>query len=163
MSTPTPPPPPAETPMMSAPPPPAGPSRDEILSKVKGPAIAMMIAAGLSFILVVFNLLARVFGLAQPDMSQFKGMEGMEWVQNMQRFSAGPLSMFIGIVALAAVFLIFFGGLKMMNLQNYGLAMTGAILALIPCFTSCCCIVSIPIGIWALIVLLNQDVKQAFA
>jgi hypothetical protein len=39
---------------------------------------------------------------------------------------------------------------------------TGSILSIIPCTNSCCCI-GTPLGIWALVVLLNSDVKLAFS
>jgi hypothetical protein len=37
-----------------------------------------------------------------------------------------------------------------------------SILAMIPCFTSCCCLVGLPIGIYALVVLNKPEVKSAF-
>jgi hypothetical protein len=40
------------------------------------------------------------------------------------------------------------------------MAMTAAILAIVPC--SCCCILNMPFGIWSLVVLLNEQVKAAF-
>lgn len=52
------------------------------------------------------------------------------------------------------------GGVKMRSLSGYGLSMTGAIAAIIP-ISGCCCL-TMPIGIWALVVLLNADVKRAF-
>jgi hypothetical protein len=63
----------------------------------------------------------------------------------------------IGIVVNAV---IIFGAMKMKSLEGYTLAMTAAILAIVPC--SCCCILNMPFGIWSLVVLLNQDVKAAF-
>ena len=58
--------------------------------------------------------------------------------------------------------LIFIGAVKMRNLQGYGLAMTASIIALIPaCANECCC--AFPFGLWAIIVLANQDVKRAFS
>lgn len=63
-------------------------------------------------------------------------------------------------VAVAILTLV--GGLRMRALRSYGLALTGAVLALLPCCSSCCC-VGIPFGIWALIVLLRPEVKAAFS
>ena len=56
--------------------------------------------------------------------------------------------------------LILIGGLRMNSLRGRTLAMVGAICAIIPA-NSCCC-VGMPIGIWALMVLTNADVKAAF-
>lgn len=55
---------------------------------------------------------------------------------------------------------IILGGMRMRSLSGYGLAMTGSILSILPC-NSCCCI-GLPIGIWAIVVLANADVKAAF-
>jgi hypothetical protein len=77
-------------------------------------------------------------------------------------FLASPLvSVASTALGLAVTILMIVGGLRMRQLQGYGLAMTASILAWIPC-TSPCCIVSIPFGIWAFVVLLDADVKQAF-
>jgi hypothetical protein len=57
--------------------------------------------------------------------------------------------------------LILIGGLRMKALRSHTLAMIGSICAIIP-LNSCCCI-TIIFGIWALIVLMNPDVKAAFA
>ena len=38
--------------------------------------------------------------------------------------------------------------------------MAGAIVAMLPC--SGCCLLGLPIGIWAIIVLIDSDVKRAF-
>jgi hypothetical protein len=54
------------------------------------------------------------------------------------------------------------GGARMRNATGRGLAMAGSILSMIPC-TSSCCLIGLPIGIWALVVLSNPDVKAAFA
>ncbi len=64
-----------------------------------------------------------------------------------------------GLGAVLAVLTIL-GGVKMRGLSGYGLAMTGSIAAIIP-ISGCCC-ATMPVGIWALIVLMNADVKRAF-
>ena len=56
---------------------------------------------------------------------------------------------------------IFYGGLKMKSLENHGLAVATGVLAVIPC-TSPCCLLGIPVGIWALVVLSKPEVKSAF-
>ena len=57
--------------------------------------------------------------------------------------------------------LVIVGGMKMKNLDNYGLAMTAAILGMIPCISPCC-LLGLPFGIWALVVLGRPEVKAAF-
>jgi hypothetical protein len=65
------------------------------------------------------------------------------------------------IIPLLLGLLVIYGGMKMKNLENYTLAIVSAIVAMIPC-TSPCCFLGLPIGIWALVVLCNTDVKMAF-
>jgi len=75
--------------------------------------------------------------------------------QQIQNLGAAALQL------IGSVFVVV-GGMKMKALAGYGWAMAGSIIAIIPCTNSCCCL-SIPFGIWALVVLLNADVKLAFA
>jgi len=67
---------------------------------------------------------------------------------------------FFPLIMLVANAFVLFGGLKMRNLESFGLAMAAAIIAVIPC-CPCGCI-GIPAGIWALIVLNKPEVKAAF-
>jgi hypothetical protein len=49
----------------------------------------------------------------------------------------------------------------MMKLQGWGMALTAAILSLVPCFQGCC-LLAIPAGIYAMVVLLDSSVKPTF-
>lgn len=73
------------------------------------------------------------------------------------------LTVGIGILVLVGCVLTILGGIRMRQLRTYGLAMTGSIVAAVPCL-SCmgCCGVGEVIGIWAIVVLLNEEVKAAF-
>ncbi len=78
---------------------------------------------------------------------------------------AGGVPLIIsGVLALIAAPLTILAGLRMRSLRSYGLCMTGSILAAIPCISpsACPCIFGIGLGIWALVVLLNADVKASF-
>lgn len=125
------------------------------------PAILLMIASVMG---VLFALLAVVAS----------GESAMQWVldnpnvpQNIrdqlmnspQDTTSGRL--FYGFQALLSAF-VFFGALKMKNLQNYGVAMAAAIIACLPCCGPCYGCFSIPLGIWSLIVINQADVKQSF-
>ena len=64
------------------------------------------------------------------------------------------------LIGLPASILLILGGMKMRQLQGYGLANLAAIVALLPLGPQW--LVSLPIGIWALAVLGRPDVKAAF-
>ena len=83
-------------------------------------------------------------------------------------FNAAYLAMFQGTAAIVAAIIgsvigivVILGATKMKNLQAYGLALASSILAMIPCISPCC-LLGLPIGIWAVVVLSNPEVKQAF-
>jgi hypothetical protein len=67
--------------------------------------------------------------------------------------------------ALSGVFavIIIVGGIKLMNLSGVAFPVTASILAMIPCTSSCCCLIGLPAGIWALIALSRPEVKAAIA
>jgi hypothetical protein len=52
-------------------------------------------------------------------------------------------------------------GIKMLHRRSYGLVMAGVIIGMIPCLSGCCC-TGLPFGIWALIVLSNEEVRKSF-
>ena len=141
---------------LSAPPPFSAPtiSTSDAADKVSGPAMALMILAGLNLVLGVVGLLMNVLG---SSMAMFHQGPQQEW-GNMFSGGFGIVTSSLGIL-LSAV--IFYGGLKMKRLENHGLAVASSILAIIPC-TSPCCLLGIPVGIWALVVLMKPEVKSAF-
>jgi hypothetical protein len=73
----------------------------------------------------------------------------------------GPMGLVTNGIALAVGVFIILGAMKMMKGQSYGMSLAAAIVAMIPCLSSCC-IVGLPIGIWATVVLSSTDVKNAF-
>jgi hypothetical protein len=53
-------------------------------------------------------------------------------------------------------------GVKMLQREHYQIAVTGSILAMIPCTSGLGFVFGIPIGIWSLRVLRDPDVAAAF-
>lgn len=126
--------------------------------KVKLPAIFLMVTAGLGALLAVISLFSHLFG-AGLNLANLGGMgEGNERLVAM---ASGGMGVFFSLVGLAMAGLVFFGASKMMKLELYGLAIAASVIAMIPC-VSPCCLLGLPIGIWALVVLLNNEVKTAF-
>jgi hypothetical protein len=64
------------------------------------------------------------------------------------------------LITLAWSGAVFRGGMSMVKLHHYQTAIAGCIVAMLPCNIGCCA--GIPVGIWGLIVLLQDDVKRAF-
>jgi hypothetical protein len=120
---------------------------------VKGPAIGLMATAGIGALFQVLGLIANIAGVGMGAMSG-----GNEGVANM--FSGG-LGIVMSIVGILVAGFIIYGAMQMQKLEKYGLAMGATIAAMIPCISPCC-LLGLPIGIWALVVLMKPEVKAAF-
>jgi len=138
---------------------PSGDGREAAARAVKGPAIALIITAGLGIAYYLFSGLLTLIsggpmfhrGLPPGLSPQLKAFfEGMQ----------GPLAGAGSLVIAAINGFVLFGAIKMLRLQNRGVAMAAAIVAMVPC--QCCCLLGLPFGIWALIVLSKPEVKSAF-
>jgi uncharacterized membrane protein len=125
--------------------------------QISAPAIFLLVLA-------ILDILSSLVGIGFIALGQtlpiFAHMPP-ESVALQQKFSilfslpACVLGVVIAIVRLIGAF-------KMMKLQSYGFAMATAILTLIPCTNTCCCLLNIGAGIWALVVLAKPEVKAAF-
>lgn len=81
--------------------------------------------------------------------------------QAMMNMFSGGVGLVFNVIGTILGAVIIMGALKMKNLQSYGFAMTAAIIAMIPC-CSPCCLLGLPFGIWALVVMMKPEVKAAF-
>ena len=133
----------------------AGPD-PAVAGKVKAPAIALMIMVGVGICFTLLGFLMQILGISLASM-----MGAAQQENPLAQMMAGTLGIAIGLFDIAIGVVIFLGAKKMMNLQSYSFAMVAAILAMIPCISPCC-ILGLPIGIWALVVLLDPNVKAAF-
>lgn len=129
-----------------------------VLQKLKVPALGLLISGIFSGFL---GAIALVSGLLR-----FSGMSGREILPTDQAERVGYFIGTFGIYGIAALSLIIsplvvFGAVRMMKGQNRGLAFTAAILSILP-VTSCCFFISAIFGIWALVVLIQPDVKAFF-
>ena len=130
---------------------------NDVKKKLRIPGIGLIMVGALNVISAVVLLLGRLVRLIsgpQPVIANEDERLGYE--------VAGIYFPIVSLLSLAAAPIIVFGATQMLGVRRYSLAVLAAILALIP-FSSVCCISGIPIGIWALIVLLNPHVKAAFA
>lgn len=122
--------------------------------RVRGPAIGLIVTAILGALVQIVSLIFNVAGASFLANSQ---MPKEAWA-NMFSGTIGVVSCIIAILLSG---LIFFGAMKMKKLENYGLAMAASIVAMVPCLSPCC-LLGLPIGIWAVVVLSKSEVKSAF-
>ena len=147
----------AALPAVTLPPgPAAAPSLKSATDLVNGPGIGLIVSGALYALLAVFRFVVAVVGFGISAGSSMGNAE-LDKIMAM----SGTLSVVLGVLTLLLAGVILWGGIQMRRFRSYGLCMTAAILAMIPC-TVPCCVVGLPIGIWALVVLSKPEVKSQF-
>lgn len=135
---------------------PAGPQGVNPREAVSVPAILLMLVAGIGLgCSVVFFAAPPLMDalLRSPNLTgQLRDALAMQR-EDYAAWKGLPLFLLSG--------LSLFGAIQMKNLRSYGWAWAAAIINCIPCYGSCCCI-GLPLGIWAIIVLIKPEVKAAF-
>ena len=127
-------------------------------SQVKGPAIALIATAAVNFVvgaLVLLSLIARLAG-AGPQHAPFES-DAERYGYYAGQGTAGVA----GVLTLLVAPFVLYAGVQMLRGKGYSMARTASILALLP-LTSCCCVLGVPVGIWALVVLKKPEVRAYF-
>jgi GYF domain 2 len=137
----------------------ASDGRDAALRAVKGPAIALIVTAVLYALSCLWGIIRALF--LHPDLSRFQQFNMDPQVQKLVQVLSGPVGAIGSLLGLVFAVFILFGAIRMLALRNHQLAFAASILAMLPC--SCCCVLGLPFGIWALVVLNKPDVKSQFS
>ena len=146
-----------------------------VKAKTTPPAVALIVVAVVnllaSFVLMFFGFSTTQMTPAQLEQEmarrnpqQLDQMKQVGWtVEDVLRFYLyGGLGG--GAVALFIALLTVLGAARMLVLKSYGLSIFVSVLTAVPCISpSACCLLGEGIGIWALVVLLQPNVKAAFA
>lgn len=125
-----------------------------IAERVETPAVCLMLLGGLGILSPLTQILATALRI-----SLLPGLVLGGRFPLTPLVASGQLAFSLHALALAA--LILYGGWSMYRLERLGWARGAAILALIPCLSPCC-LVGIPLGVWALVVLAEPPVAAAF-
>lgn len=130
----------------------AGPSAEE---QVRAPATGLVVVGIVGLVLSIGGLIANLSGAVV-------NIPGMDHnTELLTRTLSGTVGIISTVVSLLLSAIILWGGMQMKALRNYPLAMAASILALVPCLSPCC-LLGLPLGIWAAIVLGRPEVKAAF-
>jgi hypothetical protein len=130
-------------------------AREMALSAVKGPAIALLTTGALG---VAFYLFRTLFFLSGHLPLRALPSNAAPFTRAFVHAIQGPACLFF--VAINGF--ILFGALRMLKLQGHTLAIITCIVAMIPCIPGLCCALTLPFGIWGIIVLNKPDVKSQF-
>lgn len=134
-------------------------SNVDAMQQVQGPAIGLIVVAILMLLGQIAGIVLQVLGISLGALGmqgQDVNSEQMAWMNMM----SGAGAVVGGIIGIAIAVVILIGALKMKKLESYAFSMVSSILVMLPC--SLCCVIGIPIGIWALVVMNKPEVKSAF-
>ena len=134
-------------------------SQSAALAALQGPAIGLLVTGILGAVMGVLGIFGNLLGMSFSKFMPPQAVPGF----NPAAFNAllGGTAVVSGLVHIALAGVIIYGALQMKKLVNYRMAMAASILALVPC-VSPCCMLGLPIGIWALVVLVKPEVKSMF-
>jgi predicted Zn finger-like uncharacterized protein len=126
-------------------------------SAAQAPAGTLLFVAVLSLLLALFmdakNFLVGPQQMPAPQGADPAFKNALDEVDTKIGYAALVVATIWPVIVLA-------GAIQMLRLQTYWLAMTGSIVALLPCNLGCC--LGLPFGIWAIVALLKPEVKDAF-
>jgi len=128
-----------------------GDETEVVRHRVWVPAVGLLVAGGINCLAVVGLVLAGFSSLLAKSFSgQLARFE----------FLPGAARVAVLVVTVGYAVLVVLGGWNLMQLRSRRLALWGSVLALFP--FSAGSVVGLPMGIWALIVMRNEQVKAAF-
>ena len=88
-------------------------------------------------------------------------MSGNPETERWVHLFGGTLGILGNIVAILVGVFLLYAGLKIRKLENYNAGLIGSIIAMVPCISPCC-LIGLPVGIWALVILNRPEVKSHF-
>jgi len=135
----------------------AAPVAGNAAQMVAGPAIGLIVTASLGGLAQIAGILMNALGAGMSS----AGMDGQAEVPEWANAMSGGIGIVSGIIGLIMAVVILLGALKMKKLENFSFAMTASVIAMVPCISPCC-LIGLPIGIWALVMLNKPEVKSAF-
>lgn len=120
------------------------------------PAIFLYVVCGLSIAYSILSIVVQLLGIEPPG----GGIAGPQ--DEMAEQVGKVFGMLILVGFMIRDLFIVYAASRMQTRTSYGFALTGAIISVIPCLGSPCCVLGVPFGIWALVVLNDDAIKSDF-
>jgi hypothetical protein len=146
---------------------------EESRQKVSTPAMLLIVASLIALLVevgflglmvakptVFYDMMVDMIEKQPPGPEKQRQLNDLKQQEAQMRLD-NPLNIGSAVLGLILNAVSVVGGFMMKKLSGYPLAISGAVCGVIP-MGGCCCL-TMPVGIWALVVLMNQDVKDAFA
>jgi DNA-directed RNA polymerase subunit RPC12/RpoP len=123
------------------------------------PAIGMIVVSGITILMWCYFIVSFLIGATQVDIAA--QARNAEQAQAAQGVFYGIIAGYcvVGLIALVINGVVINGAVQMVRLRSWNSAKMSAGLAIVPCSALC---LNIPLGIWALVVLNQPEVKRLF-
>jgi len=108
--------------------------------------------------LLLVNLLG--VGISLSELQRSPALKGMGENRVASVVGMG-VNVLTSLVVSTVSGIILLGGIRMNGLRSWGISLASAILAMLPCLSPCCCL-GLPFGIWAVVVLADDEVRSCF-
>lgn len=132
-----------------------------VQSKVGPPGIALAVFGVLCLLLNMLGAVFQLLGAMASIMAMLDSGAGTDvWINWFMSTGVYIVSMMFAVLWSV---LIIFGGLRLRSARSPAMVYVAAILASFPCCTSWCCCFGLPLGIWAIMTMQDDQVKAAFA
>ncbi|MHC4914869.1 MAG: hypothetical protein ACYTGB_05200 [Planctomycetota bacterium] len=125
---------------------------------VKVPAILLTVVGGIGILFGLYVIFTGLTGANEIEQAR----QEMRQIPAYLSIVYGTGGVVIGVICCVASLIVVLGGMKMMALRGRGLAISAAILAMLPVTGGPCCVLGIPVGIWCLVVLTKPEIRSAF-
>lgn len=136
--------------------------REVALRKVNGPAICMLVLAGVSALMTLSGPITKK---AQLDFIQRLWPQAPSEVKKAWAAQAsagfGLVDMSQMLVVLLCCGVVVFGALKMRKLESFAWSVVATAFSMVFC-TGCCCGLGLAAGVWSLMVINSPDVRRYF-
>lgn len=128
----------------------------DALAQLKAPAICMLIVSCVSILAMLIDLVMRIININAGNVPVFGDNPAAEQGAIVGAYVGAG----VDVLNLIAQFVVIAGCMAMLKGRGKSIASMAAVLSMIPCISGCC-ILNIPFGIWAFIVLKKPEVDQA--
>jgi hypothetical protein len=119
------------------------------------PAICLLVTGSLGLMADLFQVVFAFVPRPAP------AADLPEFFREIQKGSSGPMAAVLGGLFAVVSVVIIVAALQMMRRRTWSLAITGSILAM-GNLVNCCCLLGLPAGIYALVVLNKPEVRSTF-
>ncbi len=126
------------------------------------PAVCLIITGILGILIDLGQAGYALVPKPPPPVHEGAPKDFMEAIQRgIEQGQSGPVPLILGLVFAGISFFVMLGGIFMLTRRFYSMAILGSIMGMIN-FVNCCCVLGLPFGIWALVVLARPEVKRLF-